>query len=370
MRTYWERASADLRGQLVSRPRLAKALEALRGFSAPALSLADSGRPRPSPAVPGSWPEWLLQLRREPLWPGAVQTAIQGAAEWAVSEAGTPEDLADFAASLRAELPAPAQSRLALSLPYILDFFVHRGAGIGAFLPVQHALFERLLYADGMSIETLRSAGLLLDALMRGGLERPKCALALEDLRSSWRDLPSFELLDWALDVFESVVTLQIVPEEDQTRFAVTLAGELARWTGRLTRSQVALFEQLCREARIDCHAGSLWSPPDGDTVEPPSPTCSPKSIALYSLRPEVLSRVANVVASVWPGTNVRVFSDHVGNDPLRTAARTADLFVIVTGAAKHAATEFIEANRPAGAATIRCHATGSAAVLRLLGLD
>jgi hypothetical protein len=59
---------------------------------------------------------------------------------------------------------------------------------------------------------------------------------------------------------------------------------------------------------------------------------------------------------------------DHVGGSPsLRTAAGTADVFVVATAAAKHAATIFIDANRPKSRTTLFARGQGSASLLDAL---
>lgn len=71
------------------------------------------------------------------------------------------------------------------------------------------------------------------------------------------------------------------------------------------------------------------------------------KSVALYSLQESALRHAATALRELAPGIAVACFHDKVGGSPsLRTAAATADLFVIATSVAKHAATGFIEMNR------------------------
>ena len=61
-------------------------------------------------------------------------------------------------------------------------------------------------------------------------------------------------------------------------------------------------------------------------------------------------------------------FHEKVGGSPaLRAAARDADVFVIASAAAKHAATEYIEVQRRSGAVTLRPAGQGSASMLRCL---
>jgi hypothetical protein len=67
---------------------------------------------------------------------------------------------------------------------------------------------------------------------------------------------------------------------------------------------------------------------------------------------------------------NIRVstFNDKVGgSSSLRSAARNADVFVIATAAAYHAATIFVEAERGSDAVTLKPDGQGSSSMLRSL---
>ena len=75
------------------------------------------------------------------------------------------------------------------------------------------------------------------------------------------------------------------------------------------------------------------------------------------------------MVRELLPGVRIDIFHDHVGGSPaLRTASTTADVFVLATGAAKHAATTFIEARRPKALITLYARGQGSASLLHALG--
>ncbi|QLE53731.1 hypothetical protein FD724_38415 (plasmid) [Nostoc sp. C057] len=61
---------------------------------------------------------------------------------------------------------------------------------------------------------------------------------------------------------------------------------------------------------------------------------------------------------------------DKGGNDRLRQWVRNSDIVVMVTASAKHAATGFIEANRPSHLAPILLvNSKGSASMLRAISL-
>lgn len=88
----------------------------------------------------------------------------------------------------------------------------------------------------------------------------------------------------------------------------------------------------------------------------------------MYSLQESALRRAARVIEELSPGSRVDTFNDHVGGSAaLRKASTTADIFIIATGAAKHAATTFIEDHRPKGLQTGYARGKGSASLLEAL---
>jgi hypothetical protein len=89
------------------------------------------------------------------------------------------------------------------------------------------------------------------------------------------------------------------------------------------------------------------------------------KRIAMYSLQESALRRAASVIGELCPRARVSTFNDHVGGSaPLRAAATNADIFVVATAAAKHAATTFIEEYRPKSRTTLYARSQGSASLL------
>lgn len=91
------------------------------------------------------------------------------------------------------------------------------------------------------------------------------------------------------------------------------------------------------------------------------------KSVAIYSLMESAAGRAAQVLRSLVPSIDVKLFSDKTGGAaPLTQASSSVDIFVIVTAAAKHAATEFIEAKR-GSREIVRVNAKGTSAILNAL---
>src|SRR5581483_4946504 len=94
----------------------------------------------------------------------------------------------------------------------------------------------------------------------------------------------------------------------------------------------------------------------------------SGKKVALYSLKETAVKRAATLLKDLIGEVKVDVFLDHVGGSPaLKTAAQQADVFVIATAAAKHAATLFIEEKRPKNSVTLYAQGQGTSSILHAI---
>ena len=140
------------------------------------------------------------------------------------------------------------------------------------------------------------------------------------------------------------------------------------RWYRRIDISQWTLLGRFAEELHIPSAVGeqptgkssaetvSIWSALDR------------KRVAFYSLREPALHRVRAILLQLCPSARIETFSDLVGGSPsLRAASATADIFVLATAAAKHAATSYIEANRPKSHATLYARGQGSASLIEAI---
>lgn len=365
-----QKAPTRTREDTLQEPRVSQALEELeRRYAAREAGAPETHEIKP---IPANWIEWLARLQEEPDWPGALSVAEQGALEWSIGEfSDNPSNAQRLVELLQSEFSDVATAKLVDAMPFFLDFFVKRGGPSQLLKPVQMALLDALLYAEASSLEVIRATGPLLEVLMRGGIGVSDCQRIVCDIQEAWLDQRAFALIDWALDILDILVTLQVAPKQVQESFAGVLCEELLRWSDRISLDQLAFYEQLCREGGFIVDMPKTpWLREESalsKKVDPMVERLSGNIVALYSLRTEVIKRARDVLSAIVPDIDIRLFSEKGGSAPLQNAARNADFFVIVTGAAKHAATDFIRTHRPVDATTLWCHTNGTAALLRTL---
>lgn len=90
------------------------------------------------------------------------------------------------------------------------------------------------------------------------------------------------------------------------------------------------------------------------------------KSVVLHSLTESATTRAAQILRRLVPSIDVKTNAEHVGSTHLAQLSANADVFVVVTASAKHAATTFI-AMRRQSLLTVLVNSRGSSAILQAL---
>jgi hypothetical protein len=203
------------------------------------------------------------------------------------------------------------------------------------------------------------------EARLQLGVSNTEYSEIVHQLISVLEAAESSSIADVALEAVD-VLASQVCPDASEREgFVARVAAIFHHWYRRIDTSQWALFRRLAEELHI----------PDAIGNEPksegPAETVSiwnaleRKRVALYSLRESALRRVQSTLLELCPDVHVEAFSDQAGGSPaLRAAAASADIFVLATAAAKHAATLYIEANRPKSHVTLYARGQGSASLL------
>jgi hypothetical protein len=338
-------------------PRLARQLESL-----------EEQYTTPTAGVPTGWLDWAGMVASGSLDDNrAVELASRGAEEWSLDElVARPGDVGQLAGAL-VGVPEQRKQVLRFALPHLQGFLLPDEVPRDPLKPLFRVLLELYAFDDARSRSTLRAGLHVLEYVVICGVGDAEYADAVDLLELLLDQGLPLDAVDDALDLLEALVL--VAPGRASTvRVASLVRGGLQRWWERLALTQVELFNQLSRELG----SGAALPLPESEEQDDDEPAglrrLAGKAVALYSLNERALARVASILKATVSDVRVATFDDKVGGShALREAARTADVFVIVTGAAKHAATGFIEANRGTGLTTLRTHGKGSASMLRVL---
>lgn len=329
--------------------------------------------PAPPAAIPRDLREWLERLRTQERWDGAVDVIERGVREW--DRAGWLADAARVAATARelgAARPPWGEEVLRTSLPHLLSFLLPPERCERALGPVLDQLAVVIEVDEQVRVEQLHALTEVTEARIRIGLTPDGYRSALRVLHEMRERVGAATLGDWALDTLDALTALPAADRTAREMFFYGVADYLRQHARRVSRDQHLLFRQLAKELELTV-PGELdrsleaASPEAAEAGGGLAAALAAKRIALYSLNEPALERVARVLEELAPTARIARFSDKAGGSPaLKQQAGTADIFVIATAAAKHAATGFIEANRKAKT-TLYAAGQGSASMLRAL---
>lgn len=318
--------------------------------------------------APTSWLSWLERLTPDEPWREAVSTAEIGAHEWDFeSLAPNATAVQDLAGLLLADRPQWGQEALRDALPYLIDVCLESGAD-PRLKPLYESLFLLVSVDDQVSVPQVGTLLKIVEIRLRLSVSAVEYQELVRQLSSAILAVDTPAVVGLGLEAIEMLVNAACpVASERQALFA-SVATLFQRWYRRVDRGQVLLLRQFAEELGLSEVALRSTSRTDLASAGSEWDALSDRRVAFYSLRESVLRRVASVVNALCPGVRINVFSDHVGGSAaLRTASATADIFVIATAAAKHAATTFIEAHRPRALVTLYANSQGSSGLLEVL---
>ncbi len=182
----------------------------------------------------------------------------------------------------------------------------------------------------------------------------------LEELGDSCPQWVSPENALVALDFADRLVLAACPDDSARMNLAIALLDPLNSRQGRLEDSDLAFASQLSEELAIPLDWRTVESPDE----QPSFANIPSMTVLLYSLDTAVLDRTSAELQRLAPGLKVATSHDKVGTDALKKKSRNADIVVLATRCAKHAATGFITENAKTPVITY-ADGSGSASLLR-----
>ena len=332
------------------------------------LSAADTKTtlaPIPAEEIPSSWPAWLKRLRGPEHWKAAVFVAETGAREWTMEaflkDANVIAETADL---LLDERPPWGQEALRDALPYFVEFCMSADAD-ARLKPVFESLFVAIAVDPQVSLPQTGALIRIAQARLELGVSKDEYGDILGQVGSALQATESPSVADLALEALETLVNAACPNIDERRQFAIQVVAIFQRWYKRIDRAQLVLLKTLAEELGMAEAIGDLAKEISGSRTASEWTQLEGKRIAMYSLQESALQRAALVIGELCPGIRIDTFSDHVGGSAaLKKASTSADVFIIATGAAKHAATTFIEDHRPKGLKPLYARGQGSASLL------
>jgi hypothetical protein len=261
-----------------------------------------------------------------------------------------------------------AEQTLQQALPYLIGWLQEDPAWPRAECRELYRLVLDMLIMDfNGSVDELSVYVDLVTTLCAMGMSSEEYRELIDSSFSLWEDCAAPRNIDWALDMLDVLAAHRCPLSEERQRFLARIHTDLLKWRDRVESSQWAVYNRLCREMGGAALIEQMIA--DGAQVEAtPAATMllNGKTIAIYTLMPSVARRVQAFLEEQHPGVIVNISHDKVGTPRLEHLAKTADIFIMATASAKHAATTFIQRHTK-DTLLIRPVGKGSVSIIRAL---
>lgn len=315
---------------------------------------------------PSNWREWFQRAVSTAPFDVGLELAERSVVEW-TSDALTPADSRAISDLLNEELEPASLRQIKDALPHFLQF-IERVTE-----PAQHRsllddLSTLLLVDDDPSVADVAVVVTLIGTIYELGVAADRRRELVDDFIALHARVDSAAHLDAALDLFDIVLTFAAADTAPRDASFAMLLNALQRWRRRVRPDQWLIARDLVAEAGAGEALDQLVPAEDPDVEEADRSqrgALRGKTVAIYTLTESAAIRARDFLVRHFDDVEVVLSSAHVASDQLASLANSADIFVIATRSAKHAATTFIEAQRPPKRPPLYAAGKGSVSLIR-----
>ena len=300
-------------------------------------------------SLPKNWQEWFVRLP-DPAFTSAFLVLKRAVTDWPASTLSDSSEIRAVGEALNGVPDAlPAMDRLADALPLLVAWVANDPEfPRPAMTPLYEALFYHLLVMR-RARSTYESASLLIRALLSVGLSKNQYKNLLDDCLELSGSGVGTRNVYWLLDVVEETLANSTPDSERRQSFWNEVNAKLLPLYSYLSPGQRISVAKLTTALGWDSAYAEKLSVSLGSVAETQSlrDALSGKVIGIYSLTESSLRQASQALTLIAPDVKITLSNDKCGNSALKSCAQNADLLVIATASAKHAATGFIQQYRP-----------------------
>jgi hypothetical protein len=321
--------------------------------------------------VPTNWCAWLEHLDQHEGRNGSREIARRAADEWSPPDfLCQPGAVERFTARLAGTRSQAAEYALRDCLPHLIRFF-HKDQGWPnpALKTVYRQFLELLFYSTEGGKADLVVFNELLEALLTLGATSADYGEAVSFTRELWQRFAAPLTLDWALDALELLAASPSADPAARRSFLQLVLDRAAAFGRFLTPDQRDLLLLTATDLGERDLASSYFpaSAEPAEQADDPIAALKGKSVAVYTLTQRSAEQFQRIVQARAPGVTLALLHDLDASKRLQQHARQADLFVMVTASAKHAATNCIRRTRSAEKPLLIPTGKGAASMLAAL---
>ncbi|MGP3977853.1 hypothetical protein ACTWQF_28325 [Streptomyces sp. 8N114] len=243
---------------------------------------------------------------------------------------------------------------------YALSPFLQEVSRRGLSLPLTLAQITASSIGQRRDPANLAVLDLLLELFLRTSPSADDYDEFLEHLTMRVQEWVASETASQALDFIDRLAAFATPDPQMRAQAALELLTPLYRHAQRLDEACLASARSLTHELELDLD-WPVWQQPDSGEE---AVAIGPAHVLVYGMDEGVLDRVQQWMAQQYSQVKVSLSADRVGSSRLREVARHADLSVLITQCATHAATNFISQHAQA---IVYPKGAGSVSVVRAI---
>lgn len=360
---YLESADDDIRGKVIGRRVCDGQIETLTNL----LGQSETGAPEPI----SSLVEWFECLDAASGTSNLIEVLNYGIAGWSTAADFSAADAADC---LQQSRTGKAAETLRNSVPLLIRTFLPDREAKRDNKPIYNALIELLIYDEAIGSDDLTAIELLVEAILTSAPSHDSgnndFTFAADITKHLWETVAAPRHLDWVLSMLDLLIDTGTQVHTNLAPLMVAIIESIRPWARRVTADQWSLFGLLASDLGLSELLEGIQPEPKANTEAATTAyrhALQGKSIAIYSLTERIARRFGQLAEQSFEGIKIHYIHDKALTDRMKCLAQSADIFIVNTWDAKHAATIGIKDNRPIGTKTLEPLGKSSNRLLEIL---
>ena len=245
---------------------------------------------------------------------------------------------------------------------FIRAFLVDRSATREC-KPIYNALTDLLIYDESVGQDDLTAVEQLSEAILTTA---PSHEASNNDFQHVseltaylWDSIAAPRHFDWVLSMLDLLIDTGAQQHTSLTSILAAIAQSSRLWARRISEDQWSLLELLAADLGLSEMVDELRPEPEAktdDTYPEIRSVLAGKSLAVYSLTERIARRFGQLAEQAFDGIKIHYIHDKSLTDRMKSLAQSADIFIINTWDATHAATNGIKAHRDDSKVTVQPH--------------
>lgn len=288
------------------------------------------------------WREWSERLARDIRWPDAANVARAQSDQWDDVSSLSGEAAAVASTALLEAWTGVNQDQIVASLDVLCRVAADE-AGTGGSNEFCDAVLLLLAEQTNLSTPVRDTYLLLLERILDSGPAESRYREAADLTLKLWDQVAATSSVDWGIALIDAFLNAPAPNPHLRMPVITAILNKSQTYQRRLS------IRQRTELAALGTECGVPVAIPDRQADEPESPWhgLDGKTIGLYSLMPGAAESLQRRLAMLCRPRSVESNSDTVATAALKSLAVRADVLVVDTWHAAHAATNAIDSVRP-----------------------